>query len=221
MVSWGQDAPSDGPLIGSNVAALLRQLAADAPSRVPPDIRLTHAWHRAIYTNVSSVPGPHFLGAFRGSAHADLAGYDVALSDRYGRVVAVTPPAGQVAQHLQRLQRALTKAVSSLDSKLPVGTPPQALAELEAVVMLAAVIHGEWVKVHPYANGNGRTARVWANWVALRYGVPLFVRIKPRPDGLLYPKAAHASMATPPHWIGDHDTTFSVFLDMLTTNPGH
>lgn len=35
---------------------------------------------------------------------------------------------------------------------------------------LAAVVHGEWVRIHPYANGNGRIAGTWANWVATRYG---------------------------------------------------
>jgi Fic family protein len=34
----------------------------------------------------------------------------------------------------------------------------------------------------PALNGNGRTARLWANSIALRYGLPPFVRLRPRPD---------------------------------------
>lgn len=66
--------------------------------------------------------------------------------------------------------------------------------ELFAVVELSAGAHGEWIRIHHYANGNGRTARLWANWVAVRYGLPSFVRIKPRPGGLLYAQAAQSSM---------------------------
>ena len=32
-----------------------------------------------------------------------------------------------------------------------------------AVVRLAAWAHGEWVRIHPFANGNGRTARLLTN----------------------------------------------------------
>jgi hypothetical protein len=38
------------------------------------------------------------------------------------------------------------------------------------------------VRIHPFANGNGRTARLWANFLATRYGLPPFVRLRPRPD---------------------------------------
>ena len=109
-------------------------------------------------------------------------------------------------------------AVTATDRTLPPGARPATSAELATVVTLAAVAHGEWVRIHPYANGNGRVARVWANWVALRYGMAPFMRILPRPDGLLYGRAALASMAAAP-WSG-HNLTVSVFLDMLRSRPG-
>jgi fido (protein-threonine AMPylation protein) len=59
-------------------------------------------------------------------------------------------------------------AVASLDQLIPAAGRPTDAADLEAVVTLCAVLYGEWVLVHPYANGNGRTVRVWANWAALR-----------------------------------------------------
>jgi Fic family protein len=54
----------------------------------------------------------------------------------------------------------------------------------------------------------GRTARLWANWAALRYGLPPFVTNKPRP-GQPYGAAALASMR------GDHRVTLAVFEQML------
>lgn len=213
--SWGDDAPSDAPLLRRNVRGLLAQLAADADARRPPDVTMAHSWHRAIYQDVSSVPGPQFLGAWRGSAHPDLRSYLVVLADGRGRVVGHTPPPEEVAARLSRFDRGLKTAVAELDEMLPVGRKPADAGQLEAVVTLCAVLHGEWVLLHPYANGNGRTARLWANWVAVRYGLPPFVRIKPRPDGLLYPRAAASSLGRPPDWHGDHQLTVSLFLDLL------
>lgn len=79
---------------------------------------------------------------------------------------------------------------------------------------LCSYAHGEWVRIHPFANGNGRTARLWANWCALRYNLPPFVRLKPRPQGNLYARAAASSMA------GDHRSMVAVFAEMLDQHFG-
>lgn len=52
-------------------------------------------------------------------------------------------------------------------------------------------------------------ARLWANCVALRYGLPPFVRLRPRPDGG-YGTAGEASMK------GDWQPTAVLFRRMLT-----
>lgn len=217
--AWGEDAPSEEPVLRRNVRAVLTQIAADAPGRHQPETAMAHDWHRAIYAGVSSVPGPHFLGAVRGSAHPDLRSYGVVIGDGLGRVVAQTPPPDEVGHRLVDFERSVQAAVLGLDEQIPVGSRPDGPAQLDAVLTLCAVLHGEWVLLHPYANGNGRTARTWANWAALRYGLPPFVRVKPRPDGLLYPRAAVASMGHPPDWNGDHQLTYSLFLDLLRTHP--
>jgi Fic family protein len=69
--------------------------------------------------------------------------------------------------------------------------------------------HGEWARIHPFANGNGRIARIWANWIALRYGMPPFARLRPRPAGVAYANAAAASMA------GNHEAMIPIFRQML------
>ena len=48
---------------------------------------------------------------------------------------------------------------------------------------LAGGAHAEWVRIHPFANGNGRTARLWANYLLVRYGLIPVVRLRPRPEG--------------------------------------
>ena len=61
-------------------------------------------------------------------------------------------------------------------------------AELDAdglagVIEVAAWAHAQWVRIHPFANGSGRTARLWANSLLMRYGLPPVVKLRPRPDG--------------------------------------
>jgi hypothetical protein len=217
---WPEDSAADEVVIAANVAALLTDLLGASRSRVPPTVSIAHDWHRVIYTDVSSVPDPDYLGAPRGSDAPGLADYEVeVVNPLTGHLIAQGVPASDVARELANFEAAVQTAVTTLDVVVPVDLPPPTSREVLAVVELAAVAHGEWVRIHPYANGNGRIARLWANWVAMRYGLPPFVRIKPRPDGLLYGMAALRSMGLPPDFRGDHDLTISVFLDLLRQQP--
>ena len=73
---WGQDALTEGPVVAANVRRLVARLHAQARLRTAPDVAMAHEWRREICAGTSSPPGPHFLGAFRGSAHSDLCAYD-------------------------------------------------------------------------------------------------------------------------------------------------
>ena len=217
--AWGEVAPTDVPIIQANIRALLVDLHAQAPARVTPDVVLAHDWHRAIYQGTVSPPG---IPDGDGTVDQVTVGRSAERTETVharGEVLAVTPAARDVAGHLRHLDSAHTAAVGSLDQLIPVATKPTTSGQLEAVVALAAAVHSRWVCIHPYANGNGRTARVWANWVALRYGLPPFVRIEPRPDGLLYAQAAARSMGTPPSFRDDATLTYSLFLDLLAQKP--
>lgn len=67
------------------------------------------------------------------------------------------------------------------------------------------------IRQRPWAD----SACVWANFVALRYSLPAFVRIEPRPDGDAYGRAGNASMGRPPGFNGDHMPIAAVFARML------
>lgn len=73
---------------------------------------------------------------------------------------------------------------------------------------LSAWAHAEWLRMHPFANGNGRTTRIWANAILMRYGLPPAVRLRPRPGGG-YGLAGAAAMD------GDWRATAAVFRTML------
>lgn len=42
-------------------------------------------------------------------------------------------------------------------------------------IVRACLLHGEFVKVHPFINGNGRTARLLLNFELMKYGYPPIV----------------------------------------------
>jgi Fic/DOC family len=55
--------------------------------------------------------------------------------------------------------------------------------------------HGELIYVHPFADGNSRMARSLVLWLGARYGLPVFLDLRPRPSGPSgYEIAAKASM---------------------------
>jgi cell filamentation protein len=44
------------------------------------------------------------------------------------------------------------------------------VVELEDKVNCLAYAHYEFIKIHPFNNGNGRTGRILMNWVAMKFG---------------------------------------------------
>lgn len=131
------------------------------------------AWHSAIM-NALAAPGPEHVGRFRGEP--GLVGCEVAVGDYPG------VSSDQVEEELKAFEEKLLKSVKLLDREIQPGKD-MAADQVRSVIDLCAWVHAEWVRIHPFANGNGRTARLWANSIAMRYGLPSFVRLRPRPDG--------------------------------------
>jgi fido (protein-threonine AMPylation protein) len=164
---------------------------------------MAQQWHHRLYEGVD-LPVSYYAGEPRDSDSnfPELVGYEVEIGPYEGTLAAKVPAA------LDDFEAGARRAVVSLDEAIPKGTQPANGSQLRGVLSLCAVLHGEWVRIHPFANGNGRTARLWANWAALRYGLPPFVTVKPRP-GNPYGMAAMASMR------GSHDVTVAAFHEML------
>ncbi len=170
---------------------------------------MARQWHRQIYKGVG-VPVSYYVGEIRDSdsRFPELYGYEVGVGAHQGIDSSLVP------QQLEDFEAAMERAVGVLDPIIRPGDLPADFELLRSVLTLCAYAHGEWVRIHPFANGNGRTARLWANWCALRYGLAPFVRLKPRPEGTYYGAASAFSMQ------GDHQPMIAVFARMLERHFG-
>ena len=147
-----------------------------------------------------NVPDRRYVGAFRGEPGLERTQVRVGAS--YGA------DSADVSEELTRFEAKLQALVAELDALLPIDHDLDA-DQLAAVIDLCAWAHAEWVRIHPFANGNGRTARLWANSLAVRYGLPPFIRLRPRPNAGYGDSGAKAMQ-------GDWKPTAVVFRRLLS-----
>jgi hypothetical protein len=177
------DWDKDSPQLRSNLRLALREIAEAAQQREKPTVEEARRWQVLVMEGLG-VPDPRFVGGFRGEPGLE------SVQVRVGEVFGVS--SADVAEALRVFETKLQALVAELDTLLPVGTEPDADGQA-AVLDLCAWAHAEWVRIHPFGNGNGRTARLWANSLAIRYGLPPFIRLRPRPD-TGYGEAGSAAM---------------------------
>ncbi|HSK44049.1 MAG TPA: Fic family protein [Candidatus Binatia bacterium] len=194
MPNWDEDSPQ----LRANLTQILEEIAAAAEQRKKPTVEAARRWQAIAMRNLE-VREARFVGAFRGEP--GLENVNVRVGANYG----VDP--ADVGEALKQFEAKLQMLVAELDAVLPAG---QALNsdQLAAIIDLCAWAHSEWVRIHPFANGNGRTARFWANSLAMRYGLPPFIRLRPRPNAS-YGQAGAKAMQ------GDWKPTAVVFHRLL------
>lgn len=203
VTPWNDDANGFELVLEANVAGLVVELINSAGARMTPSVAMICDWHRRLFAGIP-IPVAYYAGEVRDTdpRFPELIGYEVGVGVSQGA------PSADVPARLVQFETGLIAAVSNLDVAIPGGTQLDS-QRLLAVLRLMAIAHGEWIRIHPFANGNGRTARLIANWIASRYGLDVFVGMRPRPAGLLYAGAAMASMRN------DHDPMLTVFHSML------
>ena len=225
--SWQEDDPKNLPLIQGNAAQLITELRATAAERLLPTCEELCRWHARLYAG-GGVPVAGYVGHFRGDlAVPELIDYEVGLGPRLkdGNLEKMGVWARLVSSEMGAVLAGLNAVFAELDARLPVGKSPTSPDEILAVISLTALAHGECLRVHPFANGNGRIARLFVAFICLRYGLPMFLHIKPRPDSDDYIRASRDSMGHPPDFVGNHTTTTAVFArmlaDVLATSESH
>ena len=193
MANWDEDSP----LLRDNLSAILDEIVERADQRELPSVEMARRWQRRFLQALKAEP--RYVGAFRGEPGLERTGVKIGAFRG--------APAAQVSGELKRFETRLRAAVKQLDRAIPIGKTLNA-DQCDAVIDLCAWAHAEWVRIHPFANGNGRTARLWANFLAVRYGLPPFVRLRPRPDDGYGDAGAQAMR-------GNWEATAAVFRRML------
>jgi hypothetical protein len=194
MPDWDEDSPQ----LRRNLESLLRQIRDEGRQRSALGVESLRGWHAAAMEKLD-VPDQSAVGRFRGES--GLKSVEVRIGAHLG-VASV-----DVAEALDKFDAILKSVVAQLDLSIPPGADLNA-DQLAALLAVCGWAHAEWVRIHPFANGNGRTARLLANALAMRYGLPPFVRLRPRPDGG-YGDASEAAMR------GEWHPTVAVFRRML------
>lgn len=215
--SWSDDHPAAAARILANVGAVAvtaRDLAVARTHLTATDLK---GWHQRVFDGCT-VPSVDYLGRFRGELPPDVVDYEVGVGpiQSDGMPFRVGLWAADVAAASATFFTNLNMALTILDGAIAPGARPTTADQLAEVVGVAAEAHGEWVRIHPFVNGNGRTARLLVAHVAIRYGLPAFVNLKPRPHDVAYARVATASMGRPPDFIGDHGPARAVFSHLLT-----
>lgn len=167
MADWD----ADGPRLRANLERVLEGVVRWAARRESIAATTIKRWHRDTLAGLD-LPHPKFVARFRGEP--GLESEPVYVGQRAG-----TEPQ-QVAEEVDAMMARLRAVIARLDALLPAG---EELTRdgLEAVIEFAAWVHSEWVRIHPFSNGNGRTARLLTNAILLRYGLPPVLRLRPRP----------------------------------------
>jgi hypothetical protein len=196
------DWDADSPRLHANLTKVERSIRVDASKRTLPSVETARVWQKTMMQGLS-VPDPIYVGHFRGEPGLETCGV------RVGAVPGTLP--WLVADELQEFERKLLLIVAGLDSRYP---DAESLDNdgMDAVIELAAWAHSEWVRIHPFGNGNGRTARIWANLVLLRYGLRPVLRLRPRPEGAYGAAGARGMM-------GDIASMVALIRKLLDATP--
>jgi Fic family protein len=193
MTDWDVDSEQ----LRVNLHRVLSSIRQDSLQRVPLTVEAARKWQSDIMHRLTP-PEPRYVGRFRGES--GLEGCEVSIGEYRG------VPSDRVADELKTFEAKLQRAMKALDGLIK-SAQDMSADELAAVINLCAWVHSEWVRIHPFANGNGRTARLWANAIAMRYDLPPFLRLRPRP-GDEYGAASAAAM------VGRWQPTSQLFRHM-------
>jgi Fic family protein len=202
------DWDDDGPTLFDNLREAQRLAVDDALARRTITLDGLKAWHRVIVRGLAihdaarlGVDPADLAGEFRGPPK--LPGIEAEIGEHFGA------PSSQVASECRAFIATLQALIRALDAHLPADKLDDLDADgLYAVAEAAAWAHGEWVRIHPFANGNGRTARLLGNAILVRYGLRPVFRLRPRPSE---PYAIAADLAME----GDHQALADYVIAQL------
>jgi fido (protein-threonine AMPylation protein) len=141
-------------------------------------------WHKKLFAE--AVPVAYYAGNFRSSdPRYPCLNVDVEVGPNRG------VPFAEVSDQMMRFSAQMKEFTLRTDEYCALH---QSLVErTKASAQIAAMAAGKIIQIHPFVNGNGRIARLTANFFLNRYGLkmPLYVD---RPPGADYVQACALAM---------------------------
>ncbi len=170
--------PDRARLLPASAATVLTGIQAGKypVNQYAPDTRPIHL---TLFTGLAPHGFQYYAGNYRGSHHRCLKNYEVKIDGD----PLVGTKAVKVKNEIERLGKLIVASVEKIDQALGELRRPMTPAQrATAVVKLACSAFVTYLTVHPYADGNGHTARALL-WVLLfRFGyLPNEWTIEPRP----------------------------------------
>jgi len=160
-------------------------------------------WHRKLFKDV--VPVPYYAGNYRSTdlRHPCL-NTEIQVNGVFGA------PFGEVPSRMTRFSAFLEQQTTDTDTF--VAAQKSAELKLKAAAQLAAFAAGQIISIHPFINGNGRTARLTADFFFNRYGFPMPFFIS-RPSALGVD--AEYATASRDAMLGDLNPLFKYFVVLM------
>lgn len=132
-------------------------------------LRMLTEFHRLLFEDV----WPEFAGKLRGRGPNQIA-RNVSIGS-----LAPGVHADEVLAQTSALATTVAEYIRTLDERLGALEPAEAV---ESARNIAAYLHCELIRIHPFVNGNGRTSRTCINYIGQRYGLR-FVQFERSPEG--------------------------------------
>ncbi len=182
---WSSDGPAtrEGSFYDS-VAAAYRLVEKSAKDRIV-DSEICCHWHRTMFAR--HVPLSYYAGNYRQvDPSRPCLDVNVWVAGQKGADASEVPETMRL--HFEQVRRILT----ALEVQWP-SMSAQDRAKRCAVTLGYAI--GQFIKVHPFVNGNGRTSRLLWAWGLIRFNVPPQVRIRTRPENPKYAQVMAQAMS--------------------------
>jgi fido (protein-threonine AMPylation protein) len=162
-------------------AATAKLLTGINARQYPVDVfaRDTRPIHKQLFSDLTPIGHEYYAGTYRGSHQKCLRNYNVEIRTD----TLVGAPAPKVFELITRFGTAIVNATAAIDNALRSADNPIDPAErMIAVVRVACDAFVRFLTIHPFADGNGHTARalLWIILVRFDY-VPDKWTIEPRP----------------------------------------
>lgn len=157
----GQLSPSDEKRIKLNYRSVFSLVESAAVDKTPITKELLSEWHSSLFTGLTYVPHPCYLGGYRGSdSHPWLKTYQT-----FNRNIPAIQP-NLVAEAVDKLILEINRVTAK--------TPEQIIAS-------AASIYTQWVYIYPFCNGNARMSRLITDYILMKFGLPSVLGFGVRP----------------------------------------